>query len=283
MKAVNLIPSDGRRGSRGGLGMPNGPSYIVVGLLAVAVAFVTIYVLSTNTISSRKVQVAELQVQASQAQAQAASLTRYTQFAKLAQARAQTVQQIAATRFDWHAALADLSKVVPADTSLQSLVGSVAPGATVASASGGGGSAGTSSLRGAIPVPAFELSGCTKNQDDVARLMSRLRVINGVTRVTLGDSRKSATAQSAVAVAGAGQAVGCGANGPTFDLVVFFSPLAGAGATGPTAPTAQPVSTPAGAAQAAGAATGTQPASTTATPASTTATPVTSTTSGGSK
>ena len=83
----------------------------------------------------------------------------------------------------------NLSQVVPADTTLQSIVGTVVPGA-----SAGGGGAGAASLRADIAAPAFELTGCTANQDDVARLMSRLRLINGVTRVSFSDSQITGTA-----------------------------------------------------------------------------------------
>lgn len=251
MKAVNLIPADGRRGGGGGLAVPMGPTYPLLGLLALALVFVTIYVLTTNTISERKAKIATLQAEVAQEQAVADRLTNYAAFEKLAQARAETVRQIAATRFDWHGALSDLSKVVPANTSLQSLVGSVAPGVSVTGAGGGavGAGGGASALRSSVPTPAFELTGCTSTQDDVARLMSRLRLINGVTRVTLGDSQKQDTAQTGASVgsaSGAGAAStaarGCRANTPTFDLVIFFAPLPVVGASGATSATAQSVS-----------------------------------------
>jgi Tfp pilus assembly protein PilN len=236
VRAVNLIPGDARRGGRSAGSRPRGgPAILVVVGLAVAVLLMTVYVLTNNTISDRKAKIASLQAQAAQEQALATRFVNYTSFASLARARAQTVMTIATARFDWHAALSDLSKVVPADTSLQSLFGSVAPGASVSGSGSGGG--GSSSLRSDIANPAFELTGCTKTQDDVARLMSRLRLINGVIRVTLGDSVKNGTAQSGTSVSsssGAG-AEGCGPNTPTFDIVVFFSPLPGAGATGVTA------------------------------------------------
>ncbi len=176
------------------------------------------------------------------------------------------MRQLAATRFDWYDALSDLAKVVPANTSLQSLFASVAPGtgtgASTGSGAGTGGSGIASSLRSAISAPAFELVGCTATQDDVARLMSRLRLINGVTRVTLGDSQKPDTAQPATSVSGSGSSAGCQANAPTFNLVVFFQPLPGAAAAGGT------TATPATPAAAAGAAAGASPAtSTTSTPA----------------
>jgi Tfp pilus assembly protein PilN len=192
------------------------------------------YVTATNQISSRRATVTTLQSQASDARSAAARLAPYVTFAKLAQARAATIRGIASSRFDWHAALAGLSRVVPANTSLQSLVGSVAPGVNISGGSGAGGSA--AALRGAVAAPAFELTGCSATQDDVARLISRLRLIDGVTRVSLEDSQKSASAQAGAAVSASGAgAVGCGANRPSFDLVVFFAPLANAGPSGVTA------------------------------------------------
>jgi Tfp pilus assembly protein PilN len=238
MKAVNLIPAETRRGRGVQSSTPHGPAIVVVGLLVVALIFVTIAVLTNNTISARKAKLATLTQQVAQEQATAASLTNYAAFEQLAKTRVETVRQIASARFDWHAALSDLSKVVPANTSLQSLVGSVAPGANAGGGAAGGGGV-ASSLRGDLSVPAFEITGCTRTHDDVARLLSRLRVINGVTRVTLGDSQKVSSAQSGTAVSSGGG--GCGANAPNFDLVVFFKPLPGAGPTGVTAASALPV------------------------------------------
>lgn len=236
MKAVNLIPGESRGRSTRTSRIPFGPTQILLVFLAIAVGLVTIYVLTDNTIKERKVKLAQLQVEVSQQQAEATRLTNYADFVKLAQKRIETVRQIAGTRFDWHAALRDLSRVVPADTSLQSLTASVAPG----DSAGSGATPGATSVRGDVTAPAFEMRGCTKTQDDVARFMSRLRLINGVTRVTLEDSQKEAPAQGGASVSStstgsATGAQGCGGNTPSFDLVVFFAPLPGeeaaAGAT----------------------------------------------------
>jgi len=262
VRAVNLVPADakgGRPGRSGGIA-PRGPAVVLVGLLGVALVFVTIYVLTSNTINDRKVKIATLRTQVATAQAQAARLSNYAAFVKLAESRAATVRQIASSRFDWNAALSDLSKVVPANTSLQSLLGTVAPGATVNGAGGSvsGSAASTGSLRADLPGPAVELKGCTATQDDVARLISRLRLVDGVTRVTLADSVKQDGSQSGAGVAstpaggaGATGGAGCGADAPTFDLVVFFQPLPGAssglaGAAGPGAPTAPAPTAPSG-------------------------------------
>jgi Tfp pilus assembly protein PilN len=259
MRAVNLIPADSRGGS-GARGPSTGmqvPVYVLLGFLAAAVALVTLYVLTNNSISSRTAQLSNLKTEVSQEQAAVARLGEFTKFASLAQTRISTVQSIAAARFDWHTALSDLSKVVPANTTLQSVVGTVVPGAT----SGGAGSVGTGGIRSAITAPAFELSGCTHSQDDVAKLMSQLRLINGVTRVTISDSQLSNSTSAPTSSGSAAQ--GCGANTPTFDLVVFFQPVANAGPTGVTSVA------------------GITPA--TATTSGPTTTPTTSTTTGGTK
>jgi Tfp pilus assembly protein PilN len=238
MRAVNLIPGDARRGRAGGPSATPATAamFALLGLLAVAVAFLTIYVLTNNTIADRKAQVANLQAQVAQEQAAAERLGSYVQFAQLAQTRVQTVREIAAARFNWYSALSDLSRVVPSNTSLQSLSGTVVPGAGGATSSSG---TGATSVRGDITAPAFELTGCTSTQDDVARLMSRLRVINGVTRVTLGTSQKSGGTQGGTSgtsstspASGSGGGQACGNNAPSFDIVVFFNPVPGAGATG---------------------------------------------------
>ncbi len=229
MRAVNLIPADSRGGS-GSRGPSTGmqvPVYVLLGFLAAAVALVTIYVLANNSIASRTVKLNNLKTEVAQEQAAVSRLGEFTKFAALAQTRISTVHSIAAARFDWHAALSDLSKVVPANVTLGSVVGTVVPGANT----GGGGSGGTGNLRSSISAPAFELTGCTRSQDDVAKFMSQLRLINGVTRVTISDSQMSS---SASAPSSSGSSQGCGANAPSFDLVVFFSPVANAGAAGVT-------------------------------------------------
>jgi Tfp pilus assembly protein PilN len=230
VKAVNLIPADSSRGGSGrSSSLPQLPALALFGVLAIALVFVTVYVLTSNTISSRNAQIATTQTELAQAQAQAAQLSNYTQLAKLAEARVLTIQEIAASRFDWHGALVDLSRVVPSNTSLQSLLATVTP-----SVSTGGGSSGGSMVRSDISAPAFELTGCTKTQDDVARLMSRLRLINGVTRVTLATTAKQSVAQNGSSVGEGSAPQGCGANAPTFDVVVFFTAPPGAIATSGT-------------------------------------------------
>jgi Tfp pilus assembly protein PilN len=234
VKAVNLIPADARNGGAGVSTPVQYASYVLFGVLGAALVLLVVYVLASNSVASRQAQLTTLQSEVTQAQAQVSRLGDYQKFQKLAQTREQTVEGIAATRFDWHEALSDLSRVVPANTSLQSLSATVAPGATAGGAGASAGSAG--SLRSDVAAPALEMSGCTRSQDDVARLMSRLRLIDGVDRVTLGQSAKTEASQggATVTASGPGSAQGCGPNKPTFDILVFFHPLAGAGPAGAT-------------------------------------------------
>jgi hypothetical protein len=92
---------------------------------------------------------------------------------------------------------------------------------TISSEAGGG-----SGIRSAIPAPAVELKGCTSGQKQVATLLSRLRNVDGVTRVSLGKSLKpEASAIPSTPLTGAPGEVGTGCRGdrpPSFELVIFF-------------------------------------------------------------
>lgn len=226
MKAVNLIPSDSKGAH--GVSVPKLaiPTYALIGVLVGAIVLVTLYVTASNSVSDRQAQLTSLKTEVAQAQQAASRLASYGQFASLEQQRVQSVRGIAATRFDWNSALGELAAVIPANTSLQTLSGTVVAGAN---AGGGGGAGG---LRSAEPGPAVEVQGCTSNQDDVARLISRLRTMDGVTRVALASSAKATS--SMTATGSSAPKTGCEPNAPTFDLIVFYQPISGAGAQGAT-------------------------------------------------
>jgi len=67
-----------------------GPGTAVIGVLGAAVLFVSVYVLTSNTISDRQAKLATLQGQVTLVQAQASRLANYAAFVKLAQARVDT-------------------------------------------------------------------------------------------------------------------------------------------------------------------------------------------------
>jgi Tfp pilus assembly protein PilN len=260
MRAVNLLTPDLRTtskvagapapmDSRGGLG-----ALVLLGALALCVAGIAAYVLTGNVVKQRTAELAEAHAETGATVAQAAALKPFVDFQTVAEARAGTVRALAGARFDWEQSLRDLARAIPGNVYLSSLDGTV-----------GGGTGSGSSLRGAITSPAIELSGCTRSQPAVADLMSRLRNIQGVTRVSLAKSDKGAGAASSGATGATESPCGKGSP-PSFDLVVFFE-----GATVDTALAA---------------ATGAKPEGTAATPAkgaaSATATPA-ATTEGAAK
>lgn len=219
MKAVNLIPSDAPGGRsdavRAGLA-----SYVLLGVLVVLLLGVTAYVLTGNDIAERRDQLVSLETRATEVQRQAERLNPYVEFATLAQARVQTVRQLGAARFDWHRAFTDLAKVLPDNVWLTSLLGSVAPGVTVE----GGASGTTSGLRSSLPSPAIELTGCTTSHEGVVRLISRLRLLPDVQRVSLADSVKLDDSGGG-ATAGDDDCRHGHSSFPQFNLVVFFDAL----------------------------------------------------------
>jgi Tfp pilus assembly protein PilN len=274
MKAVNLLPPDQRGATKatavatathsGGNG-----AYAVLGALAIGVVAVAGYVLTTNTIKERQAKLDGLTAREQAATAKVGDLKPYADFASLASARVATVKDLAGRRFNWENALRDLSRVVPANVTLDTLEGTVS-----STASGTGGS----SLRGAINAPAISITGCTDNQREVATLMARLRTIDGVTRVSLAKSAKTDVAaptasttpgQPAVSTSAPGQGGGCKPGSPpSFEMVMFFERAADASAD--PAAAADSASTPTAATQASGAA---ATASTTSTAPGATATP----------
>jgi Tfp pilus assembly protein PilN len=216
MKAVNLLPSDLRGSSRpsadtaiaqpepGGAG-----AFVVLGVLVLCVVALAAYVLTNNTIKDRRAELETVTAEAQTTVQRAAALKPYADFDTMAKARVQTVRDLAASRFDWEQALRDISRAIPGDVTLTYLGGSVSNG------SGGG-----NALRGAIASPAIELKGCTATQPAVARLMARLRAVDGVTRVSLSKSIKpEAATQSGPGV----DPTGCGKDRPpVFEMVIFF-------------------------------------------------------------
>jgi Tfp pilus assembly protein PilN len=183
MNAVNLIPVEERRG--GSAGRSGGPAYAVLGVLAVLVVMAAAWTLTGKTVNNRRSQLADVEQQATAAEAQANSLSSYSAFSDLRKKRAETVASIAKSRFDWSHIMHEVARVIPSNTHLMSLSGSVS---STAPAPAEGGTA--LQLRGSNPGPAIDIVGCAPGQANVSRLMSRLRLIDGVEHVTLAESAK---------------------------------------------------------------------------------------------
>jgi Tfp pilus assembly protein PilN len=205
-------------------------AYIVLGVLALCVTALAGYVILNNSVKQRTADLQTAQARAAAASQWAAALKPYADFEAMATARVETVRGLAAARFDWDQALRDLSRAAPADVKLVTFNGDMGlPG----------GSAGGDPLRGSIQAPAITLTGCAPSQLAVARLLARIKTVDGVTRVALSKSEKSAGAASA------GSESPCaGKSPPSFSLVIFFERSAAAAALAPAGDVASTVPVP---------------------------------------
>jgi Tfp pilus assembly protein PilN len=224
MRAVNLIPADERGRSGGGGGGAAVGSYILLGFLTMVVAASAAYTLAGQTISDRRQELADVQAQAQASTNEAQALQAYTTFTALRDKRSETVRSLASSRFDWSHALHEVARTIPADAWLTSMRATVTPSAA---AEGGV----TDPLRSSLQSPAIELVGCTTSQDKVASVISSLRRIDGVQRVSLSSSEKLTAAGSSGKSSGSSDSAGATSNDcrngngrfPQFSMTLFFN------------------------------------------------------------
>jgi Tfp pilus assembly protein PilN len=206
VRPVNLIPPDLRRGDSAPL--RTGPfAYIVVGALALALVGVTLLVLASNEVGEKKDELMTLRREDAAAKARAEKLAPYAQFQAMSQQRAETVTSLANSRFDWPRVMRELALILPDDVLLTNLNAGAGAAAGEEAGEGLGGTQG----------PTLDLTGCTTSQDAIARFVTALKDIDGVTRVGL---QSSAVGEGASADAsGACEKAGFNAN---YQLVVAF-------------------------------------------------------------
>jgi len=221
MRAVNLIPTDERRGSRSDLRTGN-LIYVMLGGLALLLLAVVAVALTSKQISDRKAEKDSLTQQVQQETARANSLAAFTRFRAVQESRAATVSSLAQSRFDWNRVLHELSLVLPPDVTLSSLTGTVSPEVNLDS--GSSASSGSSSdLRSNVAGPALVIEGCAPGQDQVAGFVSALEDIDGVTRVGLSSSQvQSAEGSSGSTGSGGDSHCIAGPNTFNFQITVAF-------------------------------------------------------------
>jgi Tfp pilus assembly protein PilN len=229
VKAVNLLPERHRpRRSSGGR---QGSSYVVLGVLGALLLALVVYVLTLNSINSGRDQIAVAKAETEQAQSQTRSLSAYGDFAKVKEKRVAAVTQLAKGRFDWERLVRELAHVLPENVWLVKTDAS-ALGDLTAADTGAGGASGGASTPGA---PVVKLSGCARDQSQVAVTLVRLRELQGADDVQLDHSAKpeDASATAASSTSGSvspGAADGCGTThghaNYAFDAVVTFEPQA---------------------------------------------------------
>jgi Tfp pilus assembly protein PilN len=239
MKAVNLIPVEERRGSAASGGSAV-PTYAVLGVLAVLVVMAAAWTLTGRTVNDRKAKLASVQHQATAAEAQADQLSAYSAFSDLRKKRAETVASIAHSRFDWAHVMHEIARIIPPDTHLTGVSGTVS---SAAQAPNGAGQA--LSLRGSNPGPAIDITGCSDGQANVSRMISRLRLIDGVQHVTLAESSKNDSETGGATSSSDDGECRYNSRIAKFDVLLIFAapPAATAPSTTPASGTAAPAST----------------------------------------
>jgi hypothetical protein len=221
VRAVNLIPGDQSGASRGVAGRSGGGAYAVLGLVGGLALLALLYGLAHRQVSSRRAQAASLNAHAQQAQAAASGLAPYTNFVALREEREHAVSQLVDSRFDWPHAFHELGRVLPSTASISSIVGTIGPagasGSSATAAAKASTGAGSPAASATPPgsVPQFTLTGCVTNQSQVALTLNRLRLIDGVSEVTLQSSTKSSSSGSAA----------CPVSSPAFTILLAFAPL----------------------------------------------------------
>jgi hypothetical protein len=236
MRAVNLIPGD-QRGDVSAAGRSGGGAYAVLGVVGGLAVLAGLYGVASHEISDNKTKAANLSAKAAKAEVAAAQLAPYTSFIAVREARIQAVSLLMGTRFDWAHSMHELGRVLPKDASISSIDASVGGSSAGASASKSGASApkaasgvstpasssASSSVASATPagaVPTFTINGCATSQGEVALVLQRLRLMDGVSEVKLTSSTKSSSGSSSSGTAGA-----CAQNDPAFIVTVAFQPL----------------------------------------------------------
>jgi Tfp pilus assembly protein PilN len=248
MRAVNLIPAEHRSGASVGVGRSGGAAYAVMVVLGGFALLAFLYGRASHQISSGRAQAAALTAQAQRAQLETSRLAPYTSFIALREQRMNAVNELVDSRFDWAHIFHEFGRVLPAQVSVSSLTGSIgaatgaagaapapapapAPTASAPASTAGASPAASSpaavTVTSATPagsVPVFTLAGCATSQPAVALMLDRLRLMDGVSSVTLQSSTKSSSS------GGGGASGGCAGGQPAYSVQVTFEALPSAAA-----------------------------------------------------
>ncbi|HEX5852270.1 MAG TPA: hypothetical protein VFY36_04180 [Solirubrobacteraceae bacterium] len=229
MKAVNLIPAAQREGAAVGAGRSEGGAYAVLALLAGVALLAVLYGMAKHDMTSSRARAASLTAQAQSAQSAASQLAPYTSFVSLRDQRMQAVETLVASRFDWAHAFHEFGRIVPVGVSFTSLEGAIGSGSSSATVAkpvpSNAPATPASTVASATPpgsVPTFTLAGCAVNQKTVARMLERLRLIDGVSEVSLQSSTAAAPTGGG---GGGGAGGGCAGGNPAFSATITFAAL----------------------------------------------------------
>ena len=191
--------------------------------MALLLVMAASYVMAGNKVKNEQAQLDAITLEADAAEAADRRAHVLRGLLRAAHARISTVTSLATTRFDWAHALGELSRVLPRRVWLTQVSGSL-------SATGTGGAA--SGVRASIPGPAITLAGCTTSHPAVATLMSSLRRMDGVVRVSLDSSQKGNETDSSSST---GDCRGGTSTRTQFTMTIFLEAPVAATAPAPAA------------------------------------------------
>jgi Tfp pilus assembly protein PilN len=214
VKAVNLVPSEQRKARPTGERAAGG-GYVAIGVLGALLVMALLYVMTANQVNDRTSKAAAAGRQADALEAQAKTLGSFTNFSAIKEQRLTSVISTAQGRFDWERFVRELSRVMPENSWLQSADASVDGGDSSTSSS----SSSTTTSSAAPVGPTATLTGCTPEQNDVARLLVRLRQMYRVSEVTLNSSTREDTGTNEMTFDNCGRYY-------QFDVTVSFDPAA---------------------------------------------------------
>jgi Tfp pilus assembly protein PilN len=194
VRPINLIPAEQRRGAARGPGARSSiAGYAVLGVLGAAVLCVLAVVVTSNQITSKTDDLAQIKGDSQQEKQVADALRPYGQFADLQRARVSQINTLAASRYNWERPLRQLSKAIPRNVWLLVVTATENPSVQIEE---GGAAGDISNLREKTQAPAFAITGCTYSQHAVARMMTRMRNLDDVTAVHLAKSARKEESDS---------------------------------------------------------------------------------------
>jgi Tfp pilus assembly protein PilN len=195
MQAVNLLPAYARpAGAWASLGKELSPARVIriggIVAAACALAIAGLYFYERSVVNDRRAKLADAQARLTAVEATAAPL-RAAEAASTA--RSTVIRTVSNSRVAWEGVLRDLSRVLPDQVHLQSLIAQSPTSAAAA---------------GAAPT-SFTINGTTTSHVRVGLVLDRLALLPWLSGVTLGSSVH-------------------GGSGDSFSITAAFAPVGGA-------------------------------------------------------
>ncbi|MFY9488596.1 MAG: hypothetical protein WAP35_07885 [Solirubrobacterales bacterium] len=243
MRPVNLVPAELRGG--GGSGDPK-VAYGIVGGLGVLLVMVLLAVVQSNKATTLRDETAAIQAETQRHQANIKPVQSFNDFADVVQSRTLLVGGLAESRFPWDRTLFNLSRAMPEDVTLDTIIASTSSDVAAAPAAGAAAPEANSAT--------LELTGCASGWYGASRFLVRLKDLPGVSDVTPASSNSDPADNTGDSATdneeGANRKANCGISPLSFSFKVFYAPqqvdltglpkIAGAVPAGATAATTDP-------------------------------------------